>query len=226
MRILYLNPNSTEAMTESVVASARAVVQPGDEVLGWTNSGGPPAIQGPEDGAAAVPGLQALLEPARQIGADAIVIACFDDTGLAEIRAAAHCPVLGIGQSAYAMAGLLGRRFSVVTTLDVSVPVIAANIRDQGFDGNCAAVRPTGLPVLAVEAGGDAVIARILDEIAAAAAEDGAGAAVLGCAGMTGLREEIAARAALPVIDGVQASALLAMAVAAVGGPRQAGAAA
>lgn len=217
MRILYLNPNSTEQMTASVIAGARASVPTGIEVLGWTNTVGPPAIQGPEDGAAAVPGLLAMLEPAQQVGADAIVIACFDDTGLAEMRAAAHCPVLGIGQSSYAMAGLLGRRFSVVTTLDVSVPVIAENIRRQGFDGNCAAVRPTGLPVLTVEAGGEAVIDRIVQEIVVAAKKDGAETAILGCAGMTGLREAIASRAALPIIDGVQASAALAMAAAVIG---------
>lgn len=221
MRILYLNPNSTEAMTASITASARAAVPPGVEVLGWTNAGAPPAIQGAGDGEAALPGLLAMLGPARQAGVDAIVIACFDDTGLAELREAAHCPVLGIGQSAYAMAGLLGRRFSVVTTLEVSVPVIRDNIRRQGFDGNCAAVRPTGLPVLTVEAGGEAVVTRIADEIARAAAEDRAETAVLGCAGMTGLRDVIARRSALPVVDGVQASAFLAMAVASQAGTRR-----
>lgn len=222
MRILYLNPNSTEAMTESVVESARAALtpMPGSgpgsriEVLGWTNTGAPSAIQGPEDGAAAVPGLLAQLGAARKAGADAIVIACFDDTGLDQIRAAAHCPVLGIGQSAYTMARLLGRRFSVVTTLAVSVPVIRDNIRHQGFAPDCTGVRPTGLPVLEVEAGGETVIARIADEIALAADQDGAGVAVLGCAGMAGLRGELAARAPIPVIDGVRASARLALALA------------
>lgn len=40
----------------------------------------------------------AMLPAARNIGADAIVIACFDDTGLAKILAAALCPVFGIGK--------------------------------------------------------------------------------------------------------------------------------
>lgn len=214
MRILYLNPNSTHAMTESVVENARAALPAEVEVLGWTNEGAPPAIQGPEDGAAAVPGLLAQLGAASRTGADAIVIACFDDTGLDQIRAAAHCPVLGIGQSAYTMARLLGRRFSVVTTLAVSVPVIRDNIHHQGFAPDCAGVRPTGLPVLQVEAGGEAVIRRIADEIALAADQDGATAAILGCAGMAGLRQDLAARAPITVIDGVRASARLAVALA------------
>ena len=88
MRILFINPNSTVAMTDAAVAVARRTL-PGAEILGWTNHDGPPAIQGPEDGAAAVGGVRALLPRARAEGVDALVIACFDDTGLEEIRAAA-----------------------------------------------------------------------------------------------------------------------------------------
>lgn len=68
-------------MTQSVVATARALL-PEAEILGWTNADGPAAIQGPEDGAAAIPGLMALLPKACEEGVEAIVIACFDDTGL------------------------------------------------------------------------------------------------------------------------------------------------
>lgn len=211
MRLLYLNPNSTEAMTHSVVAVARAAL-PGHEVLGWTNTDGPPAIQGPEDGEAAIPGLLALLPRTRAEGVDAIVIACFDDTGLARLRALAHCPVLGIGQSAFHVAALLGGSFAVVTTLAVSVPVIADNIAAAGFGPACVGVRASGLPVLEVEAGGPAVEDRLASEIAAAA-RDGAQSVILGCAGMAALLPALGPRAPLPLIDGVRASAHLAAAL-------------
>lgn len=213
MKVIYLNPNSTVAMTESVIAVARRA-NPNLQILGWTNMDGPPAIQGAEDGAAAVPGLLALLPKARDIGSEAIVIACFDDTGLAEMRAAAHCPVIGIGQAAYVAATLLGHRFSVVTTLDVSVPVISANIHRTGFGSTCVSVRASGLPVLTVEEGLEPTRARIAEEIRAARQIDGASAAVLGCAGMAALREDLIARTGVPIIDGVAASAQLAPAAA------------
>mgnify|MGYP003669273311 CR=1 FL=1 len=215
MRLLYINPNATVAMTETIVATAQATLL-GAEVIGWTNHDGPPAIQGPEDGAAAVPGLLALLPKAAQISADAIVIACFDDTGLEAMRAAAHCPVIGIGQAAFHMAALMGGRFSVVTTLAVSVPVIAQNIETYGFAGICASVRPSGLPVLTVEGGGEAVLQCLSAEIAAAHGE-GAASVVLGCAGMAHLKADLAAVAPLPLIDGVAASALLAEAMTRLG---------
>lgn len=212
MRILYLNPNATEAMTESVVSVARAAV-PGVDVLGWTNHDGPPAIQGAEDGAAAVRGLMALLPEARAARADAIVIACFDDTGLATLRAAAHCPVVGIGQAAMSLAALQGDRFGIVTTLDVSVPVIAANVEAYGHGKACVGVLASGLPVLEVEAGGEEVEARLLESIAQSE-RAGAGAVVLGCAGMSRLRESLAGRSRVPLVDGVRASAHLACALA------------
>jgi len=213
MRLVYINPNSSRAMTESIITAARASA-PEAEVIGWTNADGPPAIEGAEDGAAAVPGLMALLPEAKAVGADAIVIACFDDTGLEAARTAAHCPVLGIGQSAYAMAGLLGHRFSVVTTLPVSLPVIEANIARLGFSGICASVRASGLSVLTVEEGNEATRARLAEEISQAQARDGATAAVLGCAGMAALRPDLAVRTGLMLIDGVEASAHLATAAA------------
>ena len=62
--ILFLNPNSSEHMTNGIVATAREVL-PGVRIEGRTNHGAPAAIQGAEDGAAAVPGLLAQLEAAR-----------------------------------------------------------------------------------------------------------------------------------------------------------------
>lgn len=213
MRLLFINPNSTSAMTDGVVAAARKALPSSVDVMGWTNSAGPPAIQGPADGAAAVTGLLALLPKARADKADVIIIACFDDTGLAEVRAAAHCPVIGIGQAAYHMASLLGHRFSVITTLAVSVPVIEDNITGGGFQGLCGRVRPSGLPVLDVEAGSDETITRLKDEIRAAADEDGVTAAILGCAGMAQFVDRLQESTRLHLIDGVGAAARLAQAI-------------
>jgi allantoin racemase len=205
-----INPNATGTMTEAAVAVARSATSADVEVLGWTNHDGPPAIQGPEDGMAAVSGILGLVPKARASAVDAIIIACFDDTGLAEVRAAAHCPVIGIGQAAFTVAELLGHRFSVVTTLAVSVAGIEANIAQYGYRSLCARVRPSGLPVLAVDAGSPQTIARLQDEVACAAAEDGITAAVLGCAGMGPLLDDLQPGTRLVLIDGIRAAAWLA----------------
>lgn len=212
MKIAYINPNSTAAMTDGIVATAQAAL-PSVEIFGLTNGAGPTAIQGKADGEAAIPGLLKLLPIALQQGAKAIVIACFDDTGLTQARAVADCPVIGIGQASYIMAHLLGLRFSVITSMPISVTVIEENIRQSGFAPLCASVRATELPVLVIDEGRPAVIDRIGAEIARAVTEDGATCAVLGCAGMAHLKQALETRTGVPLIDGVAASARLAMAL-------------
>lgn len=208
MRLLFINPNATVSMTDTIAEAARAAAPAGVEIVARTNHAGPPSIQGEADGAAAVPGLLAEVAAARA-DFDAIVIACFDDTGLAEARAIAPCPVLGIGQAAYLAAVLLGRRFSVVTTLAVSVPILEANLAAYGIAGACARVRASGIPVLEVERSAGAIAA----EASRAVAEDGVEAIVLGCAGMAGLTEALA-DLPVPVIDGVAAATRLGIAAA------------
>lgn len=210
MRLVFINPNATAAMTEGVVAAAKRAL-PDADILGLTNTDGPPSIQGPEDGDAAVPGVLALISKTK---ADAIVIACFDDTGLAEAQAAADCPVIGIGQASYVMADLLGKRFSVVTSLAVSVPVIQGNIDATGHAARCVSVRASGLPVLTIDEGSEETRAHLAAEFLRARDEDSAEAVVLGCAGMAPLADDLARRTGMTLIDGVSAAAHLAKAAA------------
>lgn len=212
MHLVYINPNATSAMTDAIVATARAAL-PAARITGLTNTDGPPAIEGREDGEAAIAGVLAQVAVAQGAGADAIIIACFDDTGLAEAKAAAHCPVLGIGHSAYMLAALAGGRFSVVTSLPVSVPVIEDNIARSGFAASCAAVHACGLPVLDIDAGSEAARARLAQAIRKTCEADQPRSVILGCAGMAPLRRDLEARTGARLIDGVSGSAYLAAAL-------------
>ncbi len=203
MRLLVINPNATASMTDKIAAAARLAVPMGVEVMAVTNQSGPLSIQGPEDGAAATPGVLALVAAAE---ADAIVIACFDDTALAEARALSPVPVIGIGEAAFHAAMMLGARYSVVTTLSVSIPVIEANLSQYGLAGTCLRVRASEVPVLDLEQPGSAAEARVSAEIDRALSEDGARAIVLGCAGMADLAARLSKRHGVPVIDGVAAA--------------------
>lgn len=207
--IVLINPNSTASMTEAMLRTARDCV-PGVHFEGWTSTGGPPAIQGREDGQAAIAPLLDLVEKASDSGAKAIIIGCFDDTGLDEARNVSACPVLGIGQAAYHMAALAGGRFSVVTTLAVSVPILEENIHAYGLGGNLGSVRASNVPVLALEQDADAAAIKIIDEIAAAEHEDGVQSVVLGCAGMVDIAEQARSRTHIRLIDGVRAAAHIA----------------
>ena len=202
--IVIINPNSTQSMTTAMVETARKAA-PRTQVVGWTSAGGPPAIQGEQDGDAAIPPLLELVKKADEAGARAIIIGCFDDTGLSAARALATCPVIGIGQAAYHLASLFGQRFSVVTTLDVSVPVLNANVSDYGLDKNLGRIRASGVPVLALEDDRANATKKVKAEIRAAVREDNINSVVLGCAGMVHIVEE-SDDISIKLIDGVQAA--------------------
>lgn len=215
MRLLLINPNTTASMTEKIGAAAREVAAEGTEIVARNPVTGPASIQGAEDGEAALPGLFAEIDKAQ--GFDAIVIACFDDTGLYEARRRADVPVIGIGEAGYHYAMLVAGSFSVVTTLSVSIPVIEENIKRYGLSARCGKVRASNVPVLELERPGSTARETISDEIASALLHDGSDAIVLGCAGMADLAADLAARHHVPVIDGVAAAVKLAEGLVALG---------
>ncbi len=208
--IVIINPNSTVSMTKAMVETALKVA-PNEEILGWTSTDGPPAIQGEQDGDAAIPPLLKLVSKADEAGAKAIIVGCFDDTGLEAARDLTTCPVIGIGQAAYHLASLYGPRFSVVTTLDVSIPILAANIKAYGLEGNLARVRASGVPVLALEDDRARATQQVKAEIRTAIREDGINSVVLGCAGMVHITEDHG-DTSVKLIDGVHAAVSLARA--------------
>ena len=206
MRILIINPNTSSNMTKLIGHAARACARQPDGIRALNSDSGPEAIQGPEDGERALPGLFEVFdrEVIRGQTCDAVIIACFDDTGLWALRERSPVPVIGIGEAGYQVAMLLGERFSVVTTLPVSVPVLEKNIADYGFASRCAGVRASRVPVL--EADDDGSFERISAEVGAAFDQDDVQSVVLGCAGMANLAERLTMTFRRPVIDGVVAA--------------------
>lgn len=206
MAHIFVNPNSTESMTDAIVTTAR-IAAPYTDIEGRTSVEGPPAIQGAEDGAAATKPLLPLLQQLSDQGADSLVISCFDDTGLAEAYRIGGCPVIGIGQAAFHYAALRQWRFSVVTTLSVSVPVIERNIARYGLAHFCRSVRAAEVPVLALEADPKGAGQYIAEEARNAVERDGIDCVILGCAGMVAVTEQVKAALACPVIEPVETAA-------------------
>lgn len=215
MKLLLINPNTTASMTRKAEVAARRVARPDTQVIATTSKSGPSSIEGFYDVAVCVPGL--LEEAAQHRDVDAVIIACFDDTGLDAMRCLFTVPVIGIGEAAYHAAAMVSHRFSVVTTLSRSVAGISDNLRRYGLDAKCASVRATDIPVLKLEENDPASLAAIRAEIAAAIEHDKAEAVVLGCAGMADLMQELSEEFGIPVIDGIACAVGMAEALVAAG---------
>jgi len=201
MRILVVNPNTTASMTDKIGAAARRVASAGTEILAANSANGPASIEGFYDEAMSLAGMLAVIRETPDF--DAVVIACFDDTGVDAARCLTDKPVIGIGEAAYHMASMISNKFSVVTTLARSVPALEHNLHRYGLIARCARVRSSEVAVLELEHPGSDACNRISAEIGRAIAEDRAEAIVLGCAGMADLADTLAIEHGLPVLDGV-----------------------
>lgn len=141
---------------------------------------------------------------------DAVVMAGFGEHGRDGLQELIEQPVLEICEASAHAAMLLGRSYSVVTTLQRSVPAIEDRLSLAGLDDHCASVRASGMSTSEVDDDPKGAVEAILDEARHAVEDDHAEVICLGCAGMAGLEEAITSSLGVPVIDGVAAAVKLA----------------
>ena len=217
MHIRLINPNSTASMTAQALESALRVRQADTKISAANPVDTPVSIEGGADEALAVPGMLEEIRKGERLGVDAYVIACFDDPGLHAAREVARGPVIGICQAGIQVAMTISRRFSIITTLPRSIPIIEDLVDSYGAQRHCRRVRAINLPVLGLDEDPLAAEAMLIREIEAAKKEDAAEAIILGCAGMSALCDRLREATGVPVIDGVTAAVKLAEALVGAG---------
>jgi allantoin racemase len=130
MRLLLINPNTSQATTAAMVGIARESL-PAVEIDGLSAPFGVPLITSPtalEIGRQAV---NALIAGRPPFGYQGIIIAAFDDPALSDLRQAVAVPVTGIAEAGMAEAARHGR-FAVVTTTPELAPAIAERAEAYG----------------------------------------------------------------------------------------------
>jgi allantoin racemase len=217
MKLLLLNPNTSQVMTDSMAAAAREVAAAGTEIVARCSSFGPASIEGHFEDAFAAAGVAEQARLATDEGFDACVIACFGDPGLDAAREAMAGPVLGIAEAAFHAASFLATGFSVVTTMTRTCVIAERLVQRYGFERSCRGIHGTDIPVLALETCGEETVAQIEAAARQAMARDRSEAIVLGCAGMASLCADLQRRLGVPVIDGVAAAVKFAEGLAALG---------
>lgn len=204
-RIGVVNPNTTESMTDKVAACARAVVGPGTEIVARTNRSGPPSIEGHYDEAMAVPGLLTEIAACESEGVDGYVIACFGDPGLDAARELAFGPVLGIAEAGMHAASMVGRSFSIVTTLARTIGQAEHLVARYGYGSMCHSIYACEVPVLELDDPGSEARKLVVELCRRAVETDQADSILLGCAGMADFCDQVSEEVGVPVIDGVTA---------------------
>jgi len=204
MRILIINPNTSEDFTQKIAVSTQAYANPSIEAVAMTAASGPKSIESIYDELLSAQGaLEVFLSQIEHF--DGFIFACYSDHPVVyAAREITEKPVMGIAEASMFMACLLGHRFSVVTTNDEWEPLLWDAVRHYGLESRCASIRTTGLQVLELESKSEDEVQDLIGKAAQRAIEeDGAEVICLGCAGMTGLDKQLEKVLGVPVLDGV-----------------------
>jgi allantoin racemase len=209
MRILVANVNTTETMTEAIAEAARAAASPGTEIIGLTPDFGADSCEGNfESYLAAIAVMDKVVRYEGEY--DAVIQAGYGEHGREGLQELLTVPVVDITEAAASTAMYLGRSYSVVTTLDRTVPLIEDRLILGGLHDRCASVRSSGLGVLELESDPERAVEAIASEAQRAVEEDRAEVIVLGCGGMAELKDRVVELCGVPVVDGVQAAVAVA----------------
>lgn len=209
MRILLANVNTTASMTDTIVESARAVAGPDTEIIGLTPAFGAESVEGNYESFLAAAAVQ---EAVRSYAGeyDAVIQAGYGEHGREGLQELCEVPVVDITEAAAATAQYLGHKYSVVTTLDRTVPLIEDRLLTAGLAARCASVRASGLSVLELEENPERTVEAIVAESVRAVQQDRAEVICLGCGGMAGLDAAVRQETGVPVVDGVAAAVTVA----------------
>jgi allantoin racemase len=205
VRLIVINPNTTESVTDLLVRAGRQVAASRTELIGLTAPRGFPYIATRAE--AQIGGTVAIEMLARHHqGADAAIVAAFGDPGLFALRELFDIPVIGMSEAAMITARLLARRFAVVTFAAELVAWYQDCVDMHEMGRYCAAIRALDEPFASIATVQTQKLDRLVELAIRAVEEDGAEAVVLAGAPLAGLAHKVRNLIPVPVVDPIGAS--------------------
>lgn len=202
MKILVINPNISQSVTDLIENEARRSILPGTEL---TMATAPFGVAYIETRAEALVGGYAMLEIAAEHYKkhDAIVVAAFGDPGLSALREVMPIPVVGMTEAAVISACMQGGKFSVIAISQRIKAWYQECITSYGLDERLASIRALDEPLQHIgqvqENQGESLIRLAMQAIE----QDGADTLIMAGAPLAGLARSVSSRIPVPVLDGV-----------------------
>jgi allantoin racemase len=211
-RILVVNPNSTQSITDHMSAALENFRLPGGpQFVCETLACGPAGIETQAHVDAATGQLLAWFDavPERKAAA-AMVIGCFSDPGLVALRQSLKMPVFGMGESSYLTAAAMAEQFGIVAAVQASIGRHKRALRLLGLEHKLAGDIALDLPVASL--GEESVTWNRLCQVGVQLRDDcGANAIVMGCAGLARYRRRLEDFLGVAIVDPTQAAAGMAL---------------
>lgn len=204
MKLLVVNPNSSETVTGAIVESAKRAAAAGTELIAVTTKGGTRNIDSAfGDYLSGAFMIRTCLEAVGVHTPDAVVLAGFGRVGIDALKEALTIPVVSISEASMAIACLLGHRFTTLTMLQQFIPYQQDLVRYYGFEAKCASVRAINVNVEECVTHREKTLRELTEQIRKIVSEDRAEVVILACAGLCGYDTELSRLAGIPVLDPV-----------------------
>jgi Asp/Glu/hydantoin racemase len=210
MRILVINPNSTEAVTRGIDEAVEPLRIPGGPAIDCvTVKEGPPGVETQQHVDGVIPHLLSLVSQ-KETQYSAFVIACYSDPGLHSVREVTKKPVLGISECGILTALTLGQRFGVIAILQKSIPRHLRYVGALGVGERFAGELAVDIPVVELS-DEKRTFGRMVEVGKGLRERHGADVVVMGCAGMARYRKPLQDAIGVPVVEPTQAAVSMAI---------------
>lgn len=220
MRILFANPNTSQAMAQVMAVEARRIAGPDTRIDVCSASFGSAYIS--TRGEAAVAGHALLSSIAEHFdGHDAVIVGAFIVPAVT-VAAKEMCPVplIATGEAGLAAASLLGRTLSILSIGAPSRWMTEETVAATGLADRVVSIRDIGLSGTELTEDQARADARAIALSQAAVAEDRADVIVLGAGSMEGMARRIQPDLSVPVVSPVGAAVCMAEMITRMGLPK------
>ena len=205
MRILMINPNMTQSMTDTMTQVATDTAGDIAQIIPSTATRGFPYISSRAE--AQIAGAHVLETIAAHQGqVDAVIVAAFGDPGLVAARELFDIPVVGMAEAAVLTAAVLGERFAVVTFSPHMVRWYQDCVLQTGLGARFTGVRCPKAPPESIDDIATELKSDLIALAGQATSEDGADVIILGGAPLAGLAPKIAKDTPGILIDPIAAA--------------------
>ncbi|MGW0044185.1 aspartate/glutamate racemase family protein [Rhodococcus sp. NPDC003348] len=202
-RILVINPNSSQTMTDTIRRSAASASDRSHTITVTHTPGAPTAIDTALDERRAVEAVLALPQLEHLDDFDAICIACFGDPGLEVLRTLTSKPVIGMAQAAMTFEATAYGSFGIVAASQDAVPIMERLVASYGLGPWCRGVTAVGVGVGELSANPDRHLPVIEERCGDLIRDHGAASICLGCSALGPAGSQLSARFGRPVLDAV-----------------------
>lgn len=209
MKLLLVNPNLTQSVTDAVLAAARQRAAPGTELVAVTGQFGPMVIGSRAEAALAQHGMLELV--ARHApGCDAVVLGVSLDTALWACREMLDIPVIGMTEAGMLCGATVASRIGLLTYGQRMGPLYRELVASYGLADRLAGVECLQLDPAASLADPEGTRRAVLEGVRRLVDRDGAEAVLLAGAAMASMAESLQPSVPVPLLDGVGCAVALA----------------